>query len=295
MRAAILLAAATGCSGSADDADDEPPHPVEYAIGGQSTFPEWAHAFPPPIAVGGTQRIHVSKYGGDSASRPLQLQASVDGVAVSIDQLETNGFTLHGLQAGQATLTITDGSNPAAVFHLPVIVTHVDTAELVVVDDLLGGPVVWMTGDQTKIGVSLLQGSDVVVDDSLQISLAGSNRVAWNEVELVFATAGSYPLAVTAAGLPTKVFVVVVVDHVDSVALESGPPMSIHRLGDDFCFVATTQGKAVAGAPWTFAVTNAAWWPQHNNCIRVEPGNGPSVTISAFAGGKTVSFTVTVL
>lgn len=160
-------------------------------------------------------------------------------------------------------------------------------------------------GGETEIAIALYDADGGwLVDESMQLETPSPSTVAaWDALRVSPPTGGNgtYPIAVSAGGgQVTRVATLDVVDNVDLVTAWS--PDGTHTVGStaEACFVASTGGKDVFGAPWTFEVAGPAD-PEptseqlHERCLKVrftEPG---TVTLRGVADGRSATTTFTVI
>ena len=265
---------------------------------------------PAPTAIGGTQDITLEYDRGDGTFVPLDLPYQADddgGLGVRVDHTAGAVVTVRGAASRSNYLRILDAADGTLFDRKMLTGAAVDALALVPTDFEMipdGAQLAWATGDQT-IGVALtgaVQESsgpveERLVDTSMQLSLPGAERTAWDTLHLPAATPGTYAVSVTAGDRPAANLDLVVVDHADAVSAMS-PPSAIAPSGAaDVCFEATSAGRYVVGLDWTFEVdgTTTSQGAFTRNCIEVTTQKtSGTVTVQATAGGQSATLALAV-
>lgn len=266
---------------------------------------------PAPTAIGGTQDIDLQYQRSDGTFTDLDLPYQADddgGLGVRVDHTTGSVVTVRGVASRSNYLRILDASSGALFDRKMITGAAIDSIALIPTDFEMipdGAELAWATGDQ-QLGVALtgaVQEStgpteERLIDTSMQLSLPGADRVAWDTLHLPAATAGTYAVAVTAGDRPATSLPLVIADHADAVtAIE--PPGGIPPQGSaEVCFEATTGGRYLVGLAWTFAVDGVAQPSGGDllgNCAMVstEKTSG-TVTVQATAGGQSTTVTLAV-
>jgi hypothetical protein len=160
-------------------------------------------------------------------------------------------------------------------------------------------------GGQTDLAVALYDADGGwLVDESMQLATpTPSTVVAWDAVRVSppRGGTGTYLIAVSAGGgQVSDAASVDVVENVDVVS--SWGPDGTHTVGStaEACFLATTGGRDVFGAPWTFEITGPAD-PEpaseqlHERCLKVRLTGPGIVTIRGIADGRSATTTFTAI
>ncbi|MBA3453820.1 MAG: hypothetical protein H0T42_12065 [Deltaproteobacteria bacterium] len=172
-----------------------------------------------------------------------------------------------------------------------------------------GNPdIVWATGEQ-EIAVALrgeVQSGNSpslerLVDTSMQLSMAATERRAWDRLRMPNATVGTYALTVTAGDRPAANMNVEIVAGADSMLLLGSASPSVAANGStSICFAAMNGQRYVYGLTWTFVVDGDTVVHDRNdlnrNCVSVSASGmtAGSIPVMASAGGRTASTTVMV-
>jgi hypothetical protein len=141
--------------------------------------------------------------------------------------------------------------------------------------------------------------SEVLVDTSMQLALAGSTRKAWDTLELD-ATVGTSKLTVTAGDKPPADLDFVVIDHIDSLSVQDSSNLTVSPSSSaNVCFSGLGAGYYVAGLTWTYVIDSGAPIVQgdgslNRNCINVSTQKvSGTIVVQASAGGQSTSVTLT--
>lgn len=262
---------------------------------------------PSPTAIGGTQDIQL-KYDpteGHYVALDLPFTADDDGGnGVKVDHVAGSVVTVRGAAVRTNYLRITDRTTGELFDRKQLTGAAIDAIELVTdTFDIppAGRELAWLAGD-VEVGVALFgqvqEGSgptdERIVDQSMQLSLAGATQRAWDMLELPAATAGTYPLAVTAGDKPTANLDLVVVDHIDTLVADAANPSTVLPNGvASICFDGFANDRFVAGLTWHFLVDGVAK-DGLGNCVGVGSSTATSGTITVVGSADGMSATTSV-
>ncbi len=270
---------------------------------------------PAATAVGGTQEIALEWDRGDGVLVAFTLPYMADDDAANgVEVASTSGsvVTVRGVGSRKNYLRIVEPQfdelydryelTGAAIESISLIGTDLETLPP-------GNPeIVWATGEQ-EIAVALhgevQNGSsprlERLVDTSMQLSMAATERRAWDVLRMPNAQVGSYALTVTAGDKPAATLNVDIVAGADSmVLLGSASPTVPANSSSSVCFAAMSGQRYVYGLTWTFVVGGATVVHDGNdlnrNCVSVHATGMTSgmIAVMASAGGRTASVNVAV-
>ena len=222
---------------------------------------------PVPTAIGGTQNVKLEYDRGNGQLVPLDLAYTADddgAIGVKVDHVTGAFVVVKGTGSRTNYLRILDADDGTLFDRKQLTGAALKTIQVVTADFErvpVGKNLAWGTGLQ-HIGVALYGDvqtgsgpeSQRLVDTSMALTLAGSERVAWDIVRIPNATVGTATLQVTAGDKPAANVDVVIADHADSLAAIA-PPLSIPPNGSqEVCFMAQAQGRYLAGLVWMYDV-----------------------------------------
>lgn len=266
---------------------------------------------PSATAIGGTQDIDLEYERANGLRYALDLpwMADDDG-ALGVRVLEQQGarVTVGGQRSRANYLRIVDPSTlelydryeiaGAAITDMHPIGTEAEVVPA-------GAELVWAPGDQ-KIGIGLFgevqtdNGPEIqrIVDSSMVLSLAGSQRTAWDELRLPNATVGVHPLTIEAGDVAPRTFDLEVVGNADQIA-PIGEAVLARNTTSTLCFQATNAGRYIYGLTWQFSVDGQAVThgkqDARRNCVAIETGVGTTaVPVTVTAAGRSLSLDVPV-
>jgi hypothetical protein len=272
---------------------------------GNAMADEFFLSGPSATAIGGTQEIELEyeKLNGLRYSLDLPWSADDDG-ALGVRVLEETGntVTVGGQRSRKNYLRIINPNSAelydryeiagAAISDIRLIGTEAEEVPP-------GVDLVWAPGDQ-RIGIALFgevqNGSDPdierLVDTSMSLSLAGSQRTAWDELRLSNATIGSHALTIEAGEVAPRTLNVEIVGNADTISLlRPAVPTLQPNISQTVCFQARNAGAYVYGLTWQFdvdgEVSTGGKSSLRRNCVTVDAGGiGSSVPVVASAGGQ---------
>ncbi|MEO6774157.1 MAG: hypothetical protein ABI467_14255 [Kofleriaceae bacterium] len=263
---------------------------------------------PSPTAIGGTQDVQL-RYDptqGRFVALDLPFDADDDGGnGVKVDHTAGNIVTVRGVAARSNYLRITDAATGELFDRKELAGAAIDSIELVPnTFDLVptDRELAFIAGD-VEVGVALLgQVQDSggpteqrIVDQSMQLTLAGATQRAWDRVELPAATAGTSALAVTAGERPTANLDVVVVDHLDQLVIDPASSATVApNATAEVCFDGLANDRYVAGLVWHFLVDGVAK-AGSGNCVGVTTtATSGTITVIGSADGMSATATVAI-
>ncbi len=270
---------------------------------------------PAVTAVGGTQEIALEWDRGDGnlVAFTLPYRADDDGAnGVAVASTSGSVVTVRGMGSRQNYLRIVEPQFDELYDRYALTGAAITQVDLIGTDHETlppGNPdIVWATGEQ-EIAVALrgeVQGSngprlERLIDTSMQLAMAATDRRAWDTLRLPNATVGTYALNVTAGDRPTATLDVEIVAGADSmVMLGTASPSVPANQSTSICFAAMNGQRYVYGLTWTFVVDGSTVVHDRNdlnrNCVSVSASGLTSGTIpvTASAGGRTASTSVAV-
>lgn len=270
---------------------------------------------PAATAVGGTQEIALEWDRGDGVLVAFTLPYAADddgGIGVAVDSKLGSVVTVRGMGSRKNYLRIVEPSTEelydryelagAAITEMEVVGTDLETLPP-------GNPdVVWATGEQ-EIAVAIRgevqNGSsprlERLVDTSMQLAMAATERLSWDTLRLPNAAVGNYALTVTAGDKPAATFDVEIVAAADTMVLLGGSSPTVPaNSSTSVCFAAMNGQRYVYGLTWTFVVAGQTTVKDHDdvnrNCVSVSSTGmvTGSIPVMASAGGRTASTSVTI-
>ncbi|MFT3693327.1 MAG: hypothetical protein QM831_09325 [Kofleriaceae bacterium] len=283
-----------------------PKTPNGLAFVGASFSDTFEITGPSPTAIGGTQNIEIQLY-NDGQDLDLPYTADDDGAAgVKVDHQAGPIVSIVGMNSRSNYLRIVDASNGELFDRKMLTGASVDTVKLVPTTTETvpaNMELAFMTGN-VELGVALSGAvqedsgpqQERLVDESMQLQLAGATQKAWDALELPSAQAGTYSLSVTAGNRPAATLDVPVVDHLDLLVTDADNDTSIvHGQSALVCFDGITASRYVAGLTWHFLVDNTDTASSLGNCIMITPLAGQnSVTVVGSAAGMSATATLSV-
>jgi hypothetical protein len=266
---------------------------------------------PRATAVGGTQVVALEYDRGDGVDVALDVPYTADddgGLGVAVESMSGSQVTIRGAGSRKNYLRILDADG-LLMDRKELAGASLSRMELVSNDyeTVSEGTLLAFAVGERELGVALygdVQHSsgpvaERLVDTSMQLALAGSEKIAWDTLR-VDAPVGTYALDVTAGDKPTATLDVVVVDHADTLAPLPNAPSTIMPSGStSVCFEAKASGRHVIGLVWSFDVDGTAVVQGENsvnrNCVGVTTTKTTgSVAVTGTAGGQTASISLTV-
>jgi hypothetical protein len=263
---------------------------------------------PSPTAIGGTQAIQLEYDPTEGHYIPLDLPFAADddgGNGVEVDHIAGSIVTVRGAAARTNYLRISDAATDELFDRKELTGAAIDMMKLVPnTFDLVPADreLAFAAGD-VEVGVALFgqvqesggPSDERLVDQNMQLTLAGATQRAWDRVELPAANAGTYALAVTAGDKPTANLDIVVVAHLDSLVSDPANPTTVLPNGvADLCFDGLANERYVAGLSWHFLVDNVDK-AGAGNCIGVTTAaTSGTITVVGSADGMSATATVTI-
>jgi hypothetical protein len=283
--------------------------PDGLAFVGADMTDDLALSGPAPTAIGGTQdiKLEYNRNGGALLALDLPFEADDDGGnGVKVDHVAGSVVSVRGTASRTNYLRITDAGTGELFDRKELTGAAIDSMELVPnTFDLppADRELAWLAGD-VAVGVALrgqVQESggpsdERIVDQSMQLTLAGATQRAWDLVQLPAANAGTYSLAVTAGDKPTANLDIVIVDHIDTLVADPSNAATVLPQGvATICFDGLASERFVAGLTWHFTVDGVAK-DGFGNCIGAgsSTATSGSITIVGSAGGMSATTTVTI-
>ena len=273
---------------------------------------------PGPLAIGGTGTVTVLDPTDDLTNAvPFELPYStdtsrlVDGRfprGVEVVEQDGNEITVRGIGAGYNYLRLLspDGELYDRTSLGAQKIDHLQVRPPYAYD----GPsetetVVWAPGaHDVTVGLwsaphpELANTSDLLVDESLTLTLPGATQIRWDTIHVPAAPAGHRDLTVV-GGSAATVLDIETVEAPDTIVNASGNyyPLSIYG-STRLCFVARHQGRYVAGATWSFAmdggeVLRDAEADPTSGCAYFAARDQGTIRIHATASGYTQTLDVT--
>lgn len=267
---------------------------------------------PSATAIGGTQDIQLEYEKANGLRYALDLPwAADDDGALGVRVLEQSGstVTVGGQRSRKNYLRIVNPNTLELYDRYEVAGAAISDVQLVGTEAEVvpyGMDLVWAPGDQ-RIGVALYgevqEGSDPeiqrIVDSSMALSLAGSERTSWDELRLRNATVGVHPLTVEAGEIAPRTFDLEVVAGADEIVAQgTGAPSLLPNSSQSLCFTARSGARYIYGLTWQFTVDGQATThgkqDLRRNCVTVDTAGPGTVAVSATAGGRTLALTIPV-
>ncbi|HEX5058974.1 MAG TPA: hypothetical protein VFV99_06420 [Kofleriaceae bacterium] len=267
---------------------------------------------PRPTAIGGTQAVALEYDRGDGVDVALDLPFSADddgAAGVKVDATSGSQVIVRGMGSRSNYLRILD-SDGLLMDRKELTGAALDTMELVPgwFESVPADKLIAFAPGKRELGVALygdVQGtggprSERLIDTSMELTLAGSTRKAWDTLE-VEAVVGTTSLAVTAGDKPTANLDIVVADHADTVSLiQPAPTTVMPNSSASVCFQANTGGRYLAGLNWTYVVDGGEPVVKGDgiftrNCISVSTQKTSGIIIvQASAGGQSAQTQLTI-
>ena len=249
------------------------------------------------LAVGGHDVIDLQLAGKDLAL-PF-TPASASQSVMAIEGTTASQVTIRSIQAGTAYLRVLD---PAGALYDRENYASADVGQLLPVPVIetitaIGGGAahadafVFATGTRT-IGIALLDAPNPtqhrLIDTSLVLAADGGTQTRWDAIQLANATAGHHAITASIGGTNPRSVDVELVDHADAIT-------AIQSSGAVACFAATAHGAFISGLAWHFTIGGidiGSFDTLGPNCVADIFAN-PTFTVTASAGGKTITITTT--
>ncbi len=266
---------------------------------------------PRPTAIGGTQTIALEYDRGDGVDIALDLPYTADddgGIGVRVDSTMGSQVTVRGAGSRSNYLRILD-SDGFLMDRKELTGAALDRIELVTADFEAvpaDKPLAFASGLRT-FGIALYGDvqtsngprSQRLIDNSMEVVLAGAVREAWDTFE-IDAAPGTLAMSVTAGDKPAAQLDLVIADQADTVAVMQSSPSTIPAMGTaSVCFEALVGGRYLAGLTWTYVVDGETTVKGDDslqrNCISVttEKTSG-TISIEASAGGQSTAMALSV-
>lgn len=267
---------------------------------------------PSATAIGGTQEIALEyEPYNHGARRALDLPYLADddgGNGVVVLSQSGSVVTVGGMRSRTNYLRIVAPDTQELYDRYEIVGAAIETMRLIGVEGEsvpATRGIVWAAGDQ-KFGVALTgevqDGSDVelqrIVDTSMALTLAGSERLGWDELRLPNATPGIHALTVEAGDKPAAVIDVEVVAGADSVAVIGGSPTVNPNSSTNVCFEALSTNRYIYGLVWNYNVDGVASTKDKDdssrNCVTVSAQGmtSGSIPVAVAAGGRQLNVDV---
>lgn len=287
-----------------------------HFIGNDMADQVFGSAFgPAATAIGGTQDIALEYDRGDGVRIALNLpyQADDDG-GIGVEVVATSGsvVTMRGVGSRKNYLRIVEPGTQELYDRYELAGAAIESIRLIGTEferlPTERPEIVWATGDQ-EIGVALTgevqngnsNNLERLIDTSMVLSLAGSERTGWDTVRLPSATVGIHTLSVEAGDKPALNLPVEIVAGADTIeVIGSATPTVTTNGSETVCFAAMSGTRYIYGLTWQFNVDGDATTHDKNdltrNCISVSAGTRTSGTIqvAAAAGGRQANVSVTI-
>ncbi len=253
-----------------------------------------------PLAtvIGGTQDVQLDFNDDALGAFDLPYTAKVDApTGVNIDATSGSTVTITGTGTDANYVRIVD-PNGELYDRKQMTGASIDTVALLpaAVETIPSGMDISFATSNEKYVVALTgrvedsvlgEIEERLVDDSMQLTLAGSLRVGWDAFSMPGATAGVYSLDVSSGDYSGQPVGLVIVDHIDSLAVQSDAPTTVAQNGSVIvCFTASSSGRYVAGLDWSFTVNGQAAAAFGSNCANVyTSATSGTVTVKASVAG----------
>jgi len=263
---------------------------------------------PAATAIGGTQDIALEYDPVVAIYQPLDLAYTADddgGIGVRIDHTAGAVVSVRGMASRENYLRIMDEATGELFDRKELAAAAIDNFSVVPnsTEILPVGLDVAYAAGAVRVGVALYGAvqhdagpeEDRLVDQSMVLSLGGATQSGWDTLELPSATAGTYPLAVTAGNKPTANVDVVVVDHLDTLVSDSlNDTVLAPNATTEVCFDGLAGGRYVAGLSWHFTVNAVAQPSLLGNCVSVTAGTTGPISVTAMADGVSATVSIAV-
>ncbi len=251
---------------------------------------------PQVVAINGTQELRIQYPGGAAFDLPYRAESSH---ALSVERTQGAVVTLRGANDGGEYLRIVDPTDDTLYDRINVRAANLENITLVSGTFEItepATPVAFAVGTR-QVGVALHAAFDRLVDQSMLIEAAGSERIAWDTIRLPAGATGTLPLTVTAAADAPVTLAVELVTGADSVTrLPSLANVSyVEDELSQVCFGAFTGPRQILGLAWTFTLDGAALTGGiAPNCAQFTAAVAGTYTVVATAGGHAATAVVTV-
>ncbi len=265
---------------------------------GRNPSDEIALSGPLATVIGGTQDVQLEFNDATLGAFDLAYTAVVDApTGVNIDTTSGSTVTITGTGTDANYVRIVDPSGEL-YDRKQMTGASIDTVALVP-----AGPETIPTGMDVSFATSnekfvvaltgrvedsvLGEIEERLVDDSMQLTLAGSLRVGWDAFSMPGAGAGVYSLGVSSGDYSGQPLDLVIVDHIDSLTVQPDAPTTVAQNESVVvCFTASSSGRYVAGLDWEFTVDGQAVSAFGNNCADVSTtSTSGSLTVKASVAG----------
>jgi hypothetical protein len=298
--------AATGECPAGETCSDLTPRGLQFI--GASLSDDSNLSGPSPTAIGGTQDIQLQYDPTVDLFQPLDLSYTADddgGNGVKVDHTAGAVVSVRGMGSRTNYLRISDASTGELFDRKELTGAAIDSVSIVpnTSEQVPSGLDVAFAAGDVKLGVALLgavqEGSgpqeERLVDQSMQLVLAGSTQRAWDALEMSSAATGTYGLTVTAGNRPAANVDVIVVDHLDSlVADDSNETTLAPNESSLVCFDGLAGGRYVAGLTWHFLINNVDQATGSGNCVGVSALTTGPITVVGSADGISATTTISV-
>lgn len=273
---------------------------------------------PGPTAIGGTQRVTLLDPSESlTAPVPFAREYSTDtslpsdgrwGTGVEVIDEAKSVVTVRGIADGSNYLRIVDPDGD--LYDRTILAAKAIHHYQVRPPYAYGGPdeketVVWAVGAQEmSVGLwsapdpQLANTSDLLVDESLTLSIGGATQTRWDTIMVPAAPPGHRQVLVTGDSGAAFLDVETVAAPDTIVNARSNVyPLSIYG-SDLLCFVARHGSRYVAGAKWSFTMdrgqvlTSETIDTPHSGCAYFAANRQGLVQIHATASGFTQTLTV---
>ncbi len=295
-RVALLVAALVGCA-----EELEVPASPEYGVlyfDGRNDSGLLPITTEMRIPVGGLRNFRLQ---GLWENRTFD--ATVEGGAFLVERVQGHVATVRAIAPGTATLRgfALDGT-PLASLKIEaaqlrqISVVSLDRPMISENIPVGAGPFAWSPGEHT-LGI-VLRGPDIypLFEDSLQVDLAGAERLSLNTLRIANAAPGTYPITVIAGGSTAERIDFVVADQADSLTVTPVSPTTlVPGQPATVCFEARADGRYIMQLPWTISVTGPVVTAVSGdrNCMTVKTiATSGTITVTAAAGGLSTSATL---
>ena len=297
--------ATTGECPAGETCSDLTPRGLQFV--GADMTDDLALSGPSATAIGGTQDVQLQYDPTEGHYVALDLPFTADddgGNGVKIDHVAGSVVTVRGMAVRSNYLRITDATTGELFDRKQLTGAAIDSIKLVANTFDIAPPdreLAWLAGN-VQVGIALYgqvqEGGgptdERIVDQSMQLTLAGATQRAWDLVEMPAAIAGTYALGVTAGDKPTAHLDIVVVDHLDSLVVDPANPATVLPNGvATVCFDGYASQRFVAGLTWHFLV-NGVDKAGLGNCVGVGSSTATSGTITVVGSADGMSATTSV-
>ncbi len=241
------------------------------------------------IALGGTMEVAVERFDGTPFDLPYRVETAGH---VGVAEQAGAALTLTGEAEAFEWLALVEPDAEILFGATSIHVAPVETIALVSGTNEKSDPetpVAFAPGTR-RVGIALRSGSfdSRLVDLGMTIDAPGSQRVAWDIVELA---PGSSSMTVTAAGGAPETLTMTTATA-DRIAELASNDREVYwtNMPVRVCFGAFAEATQVLGHAWTLTVDGEVHTPDGpQNCTSFVRESVGDVTISASAGGFTTS------